>query len=86
MSDSHAELIRMLNQIADFFRPYPREEAEQSVEHHIRDFWDPRMRRQLAAILDTGGEGLNELARAGAIRVFTDPRPSPVPQPGCDAG
>lgn len=86
MSDSHAELIRMLNQIADFFRPYPREEAEHSVETHVRDFWDPRMRRQLAEILDAGGEGLSDLARAGARRVFTDPTPASAPAPGCDAG
>ena len=85
MSDSTAEIIRMANQIADFFRPYSREEAEQGVELHIRDFWDPRMRRDLAHVLERGGEGLSELAKAGAIRVFTDPE-TPPPAPGCDAG
>jgi formate dehydrogenase subunit delta len=85
MSDSRAEIIRMINQIADFFRSYPGEEAEKGVELHIRDFWDPRMRRELADILDKGGEELSDLARAGAIRVFRLPEPA-APAPGCDAG
>lgn len=85
MSDSTAEIIRMANQIADFFRPYPMAEAEEGVELHIRDFWDPRMRRDLAHVLERGGEGLSDLAKAGAIRVFTDPEPI-APPSGCDAG
>ncbi|TPE50778.1 formate dehydrogenase subunit delta [Amaricoccus solimangrovi] len=86
MSDSTAEIIRMANQIADFFRPYPAAEAEEGVELHIRDFWDPRMRRELAHVLEQDGEGLSDLARAGAIRVFRTPEPGTVPAPGCDAG
>lgn len=85
MSDSTAEIIRMANQIADFFRPYTREEAVEGVELHIRDFWDPRMRRDLAHLLAGGGEGLSDLAREGATRVFTAPE-APPPAPGCDAG
>ncbi len=85
MSDSTAEIIRMANQIADFFRPYPKAEAQEGVEHHIRDFWDPRMRRELAHVLEKGGEGLSDLARAGAIRALTDGS-APPPPTGCDAG
>jgi formate dehydrogenase subunit delta len=37
---------------------------------HINDFWEPRMRRQLFAVLDAGGAGLRQLVldAAGAIR------------------
>ncbi|MEM8742304.1 MAG: formate dehydrogenase subunit delta [Pseudomonadota bacterium] len=65
---TEAEIVRMANQIADFNRAYPREEAVAGVETHIRQFWDPRMRAALASHLAAGGAGLSELARDGAIR------------------
>ncbi len=74
-TDEADELVRMVNQIADFFRAYPPEEAEHGIELHIRDFWEPRMRRALALRLATGGAGLSDLARAGATRVFAEPAP-----------
>ncbi|MER2507929.1 formate dehydrogenase subunit delta [Amaricoccus sp.] len=84
--DATEELVRMTNQIADFFRAYPEEEAEHGIELHIRDFWEPRMRRALHHHLATGGDGLSDLARAGATRVFTDTAPISPPPPGCDGG
>ncbi len=84
--DATDELVRMTNQIADFFRAYPREEAEHGIELHIRDFWEPRMRRALARHLEAGGGGLSDLARAGATRVFADPAPVAPPPAGCDGG
>ncbi|HEU0222376.1 MAG TPA: formate dehydrogenase subunit delta [Paracoccaceae bacterium] len=62
------DLVRMANQIADFNRPYPHEEAVKGVEYHLRSFWDPRMRAALARHLEEGGAGLSELAREGALR------------------
>jgi formate dehydrogenase subunit delta len=56
----------MVNEMADFFRPYPEAEAIASVAAHIRAFWDPRMRRALAAEIAAGDAGLSALARAGA--------------------
>ena len=86
VTDEADDLVRMANQIADFFRAYPPEEAEHGIELHIRDFWEPRMRRALAERLASGGAGLSELARAGATRVFADPAPTAPPPPGCDGG
>lgn len=60
------DLVRMANQIADFFRAYPEAEAVAGVSQHIRDFWDPRMRRALADHLAAGGADLDPLARRGA--------------------
>lgn len=73
MNDGTAELVRMANQIADFFRAYPPEDAEAGIAEHIRDFWDPRMRRALAAHLAAGGAGLAPLAQAGAARACAAP-------------
>ena len=57
------DLVRMANQIADFFHAYPAEEALRETANHIRSFWDPRMRRQIYAYVENSGEGLKPLAR-----------------------
>jgi formate dehydrogenase subunit delta len=53
----HSEsLVRMANQIGDFFVAMPdRAEALEGIVVHIRKFWDPRMRRELLAHIDNGG-------------------------------
>jgi formate dehydrogenase subunit delta len=55
------DLVRMANQIADFFASYPRAEAVSGTATHIRSFWDPRMRRELYAHVRSGGSGLSPL-------------------------
>ncbi len=37
------KLTMMANQIAQFFRSYPRDEAVAGVASHIEAFWTPRM-------------------------------------------
>jgi formate dehydrogenase subunit delta len=58
------DMIRMANQIAAFFEAYPRGEALEGIAKHIKNFWDPRMRRQLDEYIEGGGEGLNPLVIA----------------------
>jgi formate dehydrogenase subunit delta len=55
------KLIRMANQIATFFMSQPEKVRVEGVATHINKFWEPRMRRQLFAHLDHGGEGLMTL-------------------------
>jgi len=55
------DIVRMANQIASFFAPFPREEALAGIAGHIHDFWDPRMRGALRAHLAAGGDGLSPL-------------------------
>ena len=64
-------LVRMANQIADFFKAQPEEDALAGAADHIRRFWDPRMRAKMAEHLAAGGQGLNPLARAAVERVCT---------------
>ena len=48
-------LIRMANRIGDFFAAMPeRDEALLGIAGHLRNFWEPRMRRQLLAYVDAG--------------------------------
>ena len=62
--DSGAKLDHMANQIATFFRSYPEDAAVAGVHDHIRDFWSPRMRRDLIARADAGAAGLDPLVTA----------------------
>ena len=64
------DMIRMANQIASFFNGSGPEAAVQETAEHINKFWDPRMRAQLLAHLDRGGEGLDPTITqaAGLIR------------------
>ena len=61
-----SKLIRMANQIASFFAAEPdRTAAVDGVAGHLRKFWEPRMRRELVAAFDAGGDhGLHELVVA----------------------
>ena len=63
-------LVAMANDIARYFASEPDPEAGVSgVAGHLRKFWDPRMRRQLIAHLDSGGAGLDDLARLAVRRL-----------------
>jgi len=63
MSTEH--LVQMANDIGHFFAAEPqRADAIAGIANHIQRFWDPRMRRQILAHLQAGGEGLEELPRA----------------------
>jgi formate dehydrogenase subunit delta len=57
-----ADIVRMANQISDFFAAYPHDTAVKETATHIRNFWDPRMRKQLSDHLAAGGEGLKPIA------------------------
>lgn len=58
---SPEKLIMMANQIATFFQTQPGDDQPQRVADHLNDFWEPRMRRQLAAHIDAGGADLDAL-------------------------
>ena len=63
MSASSSDtLVRMANQIADFFKVQSETDAVAGTADHISRFWDPRMRSQMAKHLAHGGDGLNPIA------------------------
>jgi formate dehydrogenase subunit delta len=64
-----ARLVAMANQIAGFFEPLPeRDKAVKSVAQHLKNFWDPRMRNQLAAYVMQGADReLKPLAREAVL-------------------
>lgn len=58
---SPEKMVMMANQIATFFHSQPGDDQAQRVADHLNDFWEPRMRRQLATYAEAGGEGLDPL-------------------------
>ncbi|CCV03390.1 NAD-dependent formate dehydrogenase delta subunit [Mesorhizobium metallidurans STM 2683] len=69
ITSTREKLVRMANQIAAFFHSKPREEGMAGVAEHINKFWEPRMRRQLFEMLDSGTENFDELVVAASARI-----------------
>jgi formate dehydrogenase subunit delta len=60
----HDDLVRMVNQIAQFFAAYPEIEAVAGVKEHLQKFWDPSMRKELLDARQLLAERLHPLARS----------------------
>lgn len=57
-------LAEMANNIADFFEAEPDHAAAvDGIANHISKFWEPRMRKQILAYRDAGGEELHGLVK-----------------------
>jgi len=69
-------LVRMANDISNFFRIQPEGDAVAGTADHIRRFWDPRMRAKMAEHLAHGGAGLNAIALKAAERACKPSEPS----------
>jgi formate dehydrogenase subunit delta len=70
-----AHLVKMANQIGQYFAAYPcHEEAVRSVADHLTRFWAPRMRQALQAHVQVHGHdsGLSELALAAVRSLSAD--------------
>jgi formate dehydrogenase subunit delta len=63
-------LVRMANRIGQFFEAMPdRAEALAGVATHLKKFWEPRMRRELAEHIDQhDGAGLLPIVREALQR------------------
>lgn len=61
-------LIYMANQIARFFSAQAGDAAA-GTAGHLRSFWDPQMRAEIAAWRDAGGEGLDPIALEAVERL-----------------
>ena len=56
------KLVRMANQIGDFYAAMPEKEAAQGVASHLRLHWTPKMIGEIIAAAETGRAGLNPTA------------------------
>ena len=63
------DMVRMANQIADFYKGYPHDDAVREIADHINRFWEPRMRRAFFDHMARGGEGFDHLVKEAASAV-----------------
>lgn len=68
-SGSPSRLIYMANQIARNLAIQGPERAAKSIAAHIADFWEPRMRARIYAVLDNDPDALDPLARQALMQV-----------------
>lgn len=70
--DNMSTLVRMANDISNFFRSQGEERAIAGIANHVRLFWEPRMKKQIFEHLDKGGEGLKPLTLKALQKLKTD--------------
>jgi formate dehydrogenase subunit delta len=63
------KLVYMANQIGKFFATQGKDGEVEGIATHIRKFWEPRMRKQIFAHLDAGGDGLDPPVKAAIVRL-----------------
>jgi formate dehydrogenase subunit delta len=68
---SREKLVHMANQIATFFASQPGSDQADRVAQHLRDYWDPRMRAQIAEIAGSPESGLSPLAKEAVAGLGT---------------
>jgi len=68
-----ARLVAMANDIAAFFdAESDKAVAAEGVRYHMTRFWDPRMRREIAAHVRAGGTGLTPTARSAVEQLASN--------------
>lgn len=66
---SPEKMIHMANQIAKFFESKPQAEGVAGVAEHVNAYWEPRMRLQLFALLETNANEFRPLVREAAPKM-----------------
>jgi formate dehydrogenase subunit delta len=63
------KLVRMANQIGDFYAAMPEKEATEGAASHLRLYWTQKMINEIVAFASEGRAGLNPTA-AHAVDVL----------------
>lgn len=61
-ADKTQKLVRMANQIGDFYAAMPEPEATKGAASHLTAYWTPKMIEELLAAAQGGAAGLNPTA------------------------
>jgi formate dehydrogenase subunit delta len=72
---SAEKLVRMANEIAAFFKPYPEAEAVAGIRNHIHAFWTAKMIAGLHQAENDGVAGIDPLV----VAALHNPAPAPAP-------
>jgi formate dehydrogenase subunit delta len=77
MMSNLERLVYMTNQIARNFEAIGHDAAAAATADHIASFWDPRMKQQIFALVDSGEADLSATARAAILSLRRDGAPAP---------
>ena len=66
------KLVRMANQIGDFFAPMEEEVATRGVATHLKRFWTPKMIGEIISYHDSGRTGLNPTVNRAVAELKRD--------------
>jgi formate dehydrogenase subunit delta len=70
----NSNLIKMANNIGAFFKSEPdRAVAISGVEQHIRNFWEPRMRKQIVQYVEQDGTELLDIVAEAVRHIASQP-------------
>ena len=72
MKTTGEKLVYMANQIQDFFKSYPHDQAVTGIRDHIKKFWDPRMLKQIYEIIEKPDHGLRPEALEALQRLAAE--------------
>lgn len=85
MSHSTTEhLVKMANQIGDFFGSQRHSDGAAGVADHIKKFWDPRMRAGIMEHVAHGGAGLSPVVLE-ALKLLAKSQNNSAAPRGADA-
>ena len=80
------DMVRMANQIGEYFKNYGPVEGRKEIATHINNFWEPRMRRHLFQYISENGNELSPevMAAIDLVRKPSDhvPEQSSLPREG----
>lgn len=66
-------LVTMANQIGTFFETSADpDEAVRGIAQHLKNFWEPRMRRQIIAYARKNGRGLDEPVKRAVLMLAAE--------------
>ena len=68
-----ARLVYMANQIGKFFVTEDPKTAVAMTADHLKKFWDPRMRKEIVAYVEAGGQGLDGTAHQAVLTLRRPP-------------
>ncbi len=72
-------LIKMANEIGDFFAGATGEQAAQDVASHLRRYWEPRMRAQMLKYYEERqGAGLSDVAKSAVAQLYAASKSPPA--------
>ncbi len=64
------KLVKMANQMGDFFKSYPEDTGIEGIRDHISKFWNKKMREDLFAFIDVTPEpGLTTLVAKAVAKL-----------------